>query len=617
MTSLAEDHHETSAGDGLRTHTHPDIVREDHEREKFDMWNTVDQYDEKHVIKQSKQMQNIDKITGKNRRNRRVSVIRTGVVTEEEKIEHKLELPENMKLTNEHVQGLIDHFIAGEQLHLHYAQNILKALHGILSHSPNKVDVSVPKKGLLTVVGDTHGQFSDLVYILNRQKMPSKTNYYLFNGDFVDRGFFGCEVFLVLAALKIANPNYFFMNRGNHESERYNIAYGFEKEVVTKFDVKTFHLFEECFNWLPLCTVVNKSVFVVHAGLPRHTRATLKHIKHIHRNQQIPDEPQSMEDQIMQDLLWSDPVDEPGLQLSDRGAGCLFGEDITDQFLKHNKLKLIVRSHECIDEGCEGTHNNKIYTLFSASNYCGDAGNYGAIMTFKYRKHSPTEIHQYMAPILDVEKGKSMAAIEEEEERKEEEEREEEAAAAAAAEEQEQQEEKKEKRRQQSETKSTSNKSSPPPPPPPQSIANDAAMKAKLTKLNKLLDKIAEYILRYHEDLEFHFHQSDSENNGLVLLSDWTTIMSDTLQLKLQWTKLRPHLAPDGDNDHVDYRKFLGRFYIDFDGDHSFFNGVVSKIRNAIFLNGGDLHAMFEEFDEVSCLLLLLPYVFPHFTTFF
>ena len=114
-----------------------------------------------------------------------------------------------------------------------------------------------------------------------------------------------------------------------------------------------------------------------------------------------------------------DPLVSTGLALSDRGAGCLFGEDVTDQFLHHNKLKLIVRSHECIDDGCEATHHNKVYTLFSASNYCGDAGNYGAIMTFEYRKHSPTEIHQYMAPVLDVEKGLSMAEVEEEKEKQE------------------------------------------------------------------------------------------------------------------------------------------------------------------------------------------------------
>ena len=40
--------------------------------------------------------------------------------------------------------------------------------------------------------------------------------------------------------------------------------------------------------------------------------------------------------------------------------------------------------------------------------------------------------------------------------------------------------------------------------------------------------------------------------------------MSDTLQLKLQWTKLRQHIAPDGDASQIDYRKFLGRYFIDF-----------------------------------------------------
>ena len=65
----------------------------------------------------------------------------------------------------------------------------------------------------------------------------------------------------------------------------------------------------------------------------------------------------------MQDLLWSDPVDEPGLALSDRGAGCLFGEDVTDSFLSLNKLKLIVRSHECVDDGCEVRESLCLYVV--------------------------------------------------------------------------------------------------------------------------------------------------------------------------------------------------------------------------------------------------------------
>lgn len=264
--------HETEhAGDPTISHSLASpSSRNSGEKQKFEMWNVVDQYDEKHVIAQSKQMKTIDKVTGHSRRSRfrRVSVIQTGKIREEDET-HGLDIPENMKLNNGHVQSLLDHFVSGKPLHIQYAQNILKKLHDILSHTRNVVQVSVPRHGVLTCVGDTHGQLSDLHYIISRQGLPSKTNYYLFNGDFVDRGAFGCEVFLTVAAMKIANPHSVFMNRGNHESERYNIAYGFEKEVRDKFDAKTFSLFEKCFNWLPLAHVVNKSVFVVHAGLPR------------------------------------------------------------------------------------------------------------------------------------------------------------------------------------------------------------------------------------------------------------------------------------------------------------------------------------------------------------
>ena len=40
----------------------------------------------------------------------------------------------------------------------------------------------------------------------------------------------------------------------------------------------------------------------------------------------------------MQDLLWSDPMDEYGVEPNSRGAGCLFGPNIT-KILKLNTLK--------------------------------------------------------------------------------------------------------------------------------------------------------------------------------------------------------------------------------------------------------------------------------------
>jgi serine/threonine-protein phosphatase 5 len=48
---------------------------------------------------------------------------------------------------------------------------------------------------------------------------PSKTNPYLFNGDFVDRGSFSVEVIITLIAWKVCLPSHFFLNRGNHETK--------------------------------------------------------------------------------------------------------------------------------------------------------------------------------------------------------------------------------------------------------------------------------------------------------------------------------------------------------------------------------------------------------------
>ena len=193
------------------------------------------------------------------------------------------------------------------------------------------------------------------------------------------------------------------------------MIYGFEKEVVQKYSRKTFHHIVSCFNVLPLCAILNKEVFVVHGGLSRMKKfqcgtsvifiVTWKYRLNLG----------STEEQIMQDLLWSDPSDNQGVEENSRGAGALLDQTLAN-FLKTNNFKTIVRSHELVDDGYDIMHDDQCYTLFSASNYCGDAGNDGAIMVFPWGihwNHHPSEIHPYSAPRLDVEKGQTMAEIEE------------------------------------------------------------------------------------------------------------------------------------------------------------------------------------------------------------
>lgn len=71
--------------------------------------------------------------------------------------------------------------------------------------SPTLVKVCVPDDEELTICGDIHGQFYDLLNIFEINGYPSETNPYLFNGDFVDRGSFSVEVHFVLQFVRFVN----------------------------------------------------------------------------------------------------------------------------------------------------------------------------------------------------------------------------------------------------------------------------------------------------------------------------------------------------------------------------------------------------------------------------
>jgi serine/threonine-protein phosphatase 5 len=153
----------------------------------------------------------------------------------------------------------------------------------------------------VTVCGDTHGQYYDVLNIFEMNGHPSATNPYLFNGDFVDRGSFSVEVILTYLLWKLHDPACIYLSRGNHETKNMNKIYGFEGEVKTKYDDQIFELFLEVFSYLPLAAVIGKSVFVAHGGISTNEKVMLDDIRKIKRGIEPP------ETSLMSDLLWSDP----------------------------------------------------------------------------------------------------------------------------------------------------------------------------------------------------------------------------------------------------------------------------------------------------------------------
>ena len=115
--------------------------------------------------------------------------------------------------------------------------------------------------------GDIHGQFYDLQELFKIGGDCPETNY-LFLGDFVDRGFYSVETFLLLLALKVRYPDRITLIRGNHESRQITQVYGFFDECVRKYGSgNVWKLFTDLFDYLPLTAVVEDQIFCLHKDL--------------------------------------------------------------------------------------------------------------------------------------------------------------------------------------------------------------------------------------------------------------------------------------------------------------------------------------------------------------
>eukprot|EP01026_Neomeris_dumetosa_P041104 TRINITY_DN339_c0_g1_i2.p2 TRINITY_DN339_c0_g1~~TRINITY_DN339_c0_g1_i2.p2 ORF type:complete len:308 (+),score=23.44 TRINITY_DN339_c0_g1_i2:129-1052(+) len=239
----------------------------------------------------------------------------------------------------------------------------------ILVEESNVQTVPAP----VTICGDIHGQFYDMMELFQVGGECPKTNY-LFLGDFVDRGFYSVETFLLLLTLKVRYPNRIFLIRGNHESRQITQVYGFYDECLRKYgSVNVWRYCTDIFDYLSLSAIINGKIFCVHGGLSP-TITTLDQIRTIDRKQEVP------HDGAMCDLLWSDPEEIEGWGISPRGAGYLFGGDCCQQFCQKNKLDLIARAHQLVMEGYKLMFNDSLVTVWSAPNYCYRCGNVAAIL---------------------------------------------------------------------------------------------------------------------------------------------------------------------------------------------------------------------------------------------
>ena len=252
-----------------------------------------------------------------------------------------------------------------------------------LSEQPVFLELEAPIK----VVGDIHGQYFDLLRLLEYGRFPPFTNY-LFLGDYVDRGGQSLECICLLLCFKIKFEENFFLLRGNHESESINRIYGFYDECKRRYSVRVWRKFVDVFNHLPVAATISNQIFCVHGGLSPQLflgsnkesadgdRLSFDACKKIQRPTEVGDVG------LVCDLLWSDPsFDVDGFYDNvDRGVSYYFGRDIVDCFCKLFEMDLICRAHQVVEDGYEFFNKRTLVTIFSAPNYCGEFDNCAAFM---------------------------------------------------------------------------------------------------------------------------------------------------------------------------------------------------------------------------------------------
>ncbi len=216
----------------------------------------------------------------------------------------------------------------------------------------------IEESGKLIVIGDLHGDFDSLINILqNSNALSSKKTKFLFLGDYGDRGYYQVEVYYSILFLKKELKDKVILLRGNHEYLQNLEVYPHDlpRQLLAKFGDKANEIYKkikEFWENLSYCAY-SKKYFFVHGGIP--INLDFKNL--------------SLQTKIQ--LLWNDPIEEKGYQNSYRGAGYLFGYDITNEFLKKYNFELIIRSHEPCNAFKEN-HFGKVLTVFSMKGFYGN-----------------------------------------------------------------------------------------------------------------------------------------------------------------------------------------------------------------------------------------------------
>lgn len=276
----------------------------------------------------------------------------------------------------------------------------------------------------VVVIGDIHCDFYALSALLLKLSV-SKYNYFekawfVFLGDYLDRGAAVFEPLLLLMDMKRILGHRMIMLRGNHELISYDPAVGLLDSRVIPQDTcpllneicsgnKAFmEGFGNFFSTLPTYVwlkVADQSVLLTHAAVPRQIFLDMfrfdpedgsiafdpAFLNEQGRIAQAKTEDDSLttmssilrsdllrtRNQILYDMIWGDPShDVQKYQVAGRFQ---FGSGQFEAFASKNGISRLFRSHEPVRFGFESFFGDRLFTVFSSGGDGNDQAGYADI----------------------------------------------------------------------------------------------------------------------------------------------------------------------------------------------------------------------------------------------
>eukprot|EP00300_Choanocystis_sp_HF-7_P010168 c16821_g1_i1.p1 GENE.c16821_g1_i1~~c16821_g1_i1.p1 ORF type:complete len:881 (+),score=190.84 c16821_g1_i1:35-2644(+) len=305
------------------------------------------------------------------------------------------------------------------------AIRILKAAAKIAREQRTCVEVEQADGGAVTIIGDLHGQFFDLIEVFHTAggAISPKSSQFVFLGDYVDRGYFSSETLLYLCAAMVQHPDKVTLLRGNHESESQNSkpSCATRTEFLGKYSEEVYDAALEFFHALPVCAIVvagGKRFFCAHGGIHR----DFPLLSALEDYDRFNSDDESLQGPL-KNFMWNDPgvstsyalaserqPPKPRYVLADvpdevssvgsdsdssdwsnnsaRGEGIKkYGLGALDRFQRRNQIAAVFRGHEQ-KPGYE-THRGgafegmpSMFTVFSAPNYTDASMQPGALAVF-------------------------------------------------------------------------------------------------------------------------------------------------------------------------------------------------------------------------------------------